>query len=140
MEEDNPPPWVCLTPIIMVGLGIAVAVIFAEVVPSEWQKSWKHIAYSKGILLESAIVFWCIGVVIRGKRLHCGGIVDSERSDRFKYGVLIPLLIIGLLFAGIGFVGAYEAFFVGSTVLTIIAACSEIGWGNPCYIVNGNWD
>lgn len=140
MDTDSSTrPWECFAPLSGVAIGIAIAVFAGAFIPAGWEDSWKNFTYSKGLILQAAIVFWCLGVAIRGNRIHCGGSLEADSRDKAKNTYLIFILLFLFILAITGYILAIDLIFLLPLILTMLVAFSEVGWGDPLKFIRGSW-
>lgn len=128
-------PLFCLAPIVSVLIAIGFSVLTVLAIHPDWAQTWHREWMPRAFGLNFVVVFWCLGVVIRGNRLYCGGTKISEETDRHKYLYLLPFLIACLVATWYAYRTANFFLFFVTTVLTIVVVFSEVAWGDPIKIL-----
>jgi len=125
----------CLAPMIGVVLGIAFGAYMASKLPSGWDSELQTVWIPRLLGLVTAAFLWATGIMIRGKRLHCGGTVPATTGDVTKYGILLPVLFISIVVMMVAYVSGEATLFFGLMVCILLTLIGEIGWGVPWHIL-----
>ena len=97
----------------------------------EWQGTDWGFMSPRWLALVSSAIFWCIGVMARGRRLYCGGVKKLTPRDRRNNGVRGAIVMLVYIAAILGYATADAATLMFSTIFILIMIIGEVGYGKP---------
>lgn len=129
-------PYICLAPIGGILLGFAAGWAMSYMLRYQGAVDLTNPTdpvdmAGRSCSLVFSIFGWAIGVVVRNKRLYCGGTEDRHPRENTRY-VLWGSLIVFLAFFAFYALGA-QMYLYYSILAALIALvlCAEVGWGSP---------